>query len=120
MKTTKPKSQKKITKKEVKKQLEQSITDKFLEVIKSLGHDVSEISVEVGKASKRVAKKLTKKFTIVKAEVGQKIDDLVERTQKLAEMDLSFLYDITTDLLSIGFDVVESRSDPSCYDLLAS
>ncbi len=50
----------------------------------------------------------------------QKIDDLVERTQKLAEMDFSFLYDSTTDLLSIGFDVGERRRDPSCYDLLAS
>lgn len=50
----------------------------------------------------------------------QKIDNLVERTQKLAEMDFSFLYDSNTDLLSIGFDVGERRRDPSCYDLLAS
>jgi cyclic beta-1,2-glucan synthetase len=48
------------------------------------------------------------------------IDDLVKRIHQLAEMDFTFLYDGTIDLLSIGFDVGERRRDPSCYDLLAS
>ncbi len=50
----------------------------------------------------------------------QLIDELVERIIKLAQMDFTFLYDNSTDLLSIGFDVGERRRDPSCYDLLAS
>ncbi|MGD8874102.1 MAG: glucoamylase family protein, partial [Gammaproteobacteria bacterium] len=48
------------------------------------------------------------------------IDDLVNRCRELALMDFEFLYDITSDLLSIGYDVGERRRDPSCYDLLAS
>ena len=53
-------------------------------------------------------------------ENAQKIDDLIARIGQLAEMDFKFLYDDTTNLLSIGFDVTERRRDPSCYDLLAS
>ncbi|WP_316799391.1 hypothetical protein [Pedobacter frigidisoli] len=91
MKTTKAKSQKKVTKKDVKKQLEQSLTAQFLDVVKGLGHDASEISTEVAKASKRVAKKLTKKFTIIKSDVGHKIDDLLHSSKekvKTAKQDV--------------------------------
>ena len=48
------------------------------------------------------------------------IDDLVYRCRELALMDFEFLYDRTSGLLSIGYDVGERRRDPSCYDLLAS
>ncbi|MCU7856983.1 MAG: cyclic beta 1-2 glucan synthetase, partial [Candidatus Thiodiazotropha sp. (ex Lucinoma borealis)] len=48
------------------------------------------------------------------------IDDLVGRCRELAVMDFDFLYDTTSGLLSIGYDVSERRRDPSCYDLLAS
>jgi len=48
------------------------------------------------------------------------IDDLVDRCENLAAMEVEFLYDTATDLLSIGYDVGERRRDPSCYDLLAS
>jgi len=48
------------------------------------------------------------------------IDDLIERCRELALMDFEFLYDTTSGLLSIGYDVNERRRDPSCYDLLAS
>jgi cellobiose phosphorylase len=48
------------------------------------------------------------------------IDDLVGRCRELAVMDFEFLYDTTSGLLSIGYDVSERRRDPSCYDLLAS
>ena len=48
------------------------------------------------------------------------IDDLVDRCRELAVMDFEFLYDTTSGLLSIGYDVGERRRDPSCYDLLAS
>ncbi|NNN19470.1 MAG: cyclic beta 1-2 glucan synthetase, partial [Acidimicrobiaceae bacterium] len=48
------------------------------------------------------------------------IDNLVDRCQKLSVMDFEFLYDTSSNLLSIGYDVGERRRDPSCYDLLAS
>jgi len=48
------------------------------------------------------------------------IDDLVERSRQLAVMDYEFLYDRSSGLLSIGYDVGERRRDLSCYDLLAS
>ena len=48
------------------------------------------------------------------------IDSLVERCRKMATMDFEFLYDASSNLLSIGYDVGERRRDPSCYDLLAS
>lgn len=48
------------------------------------------------------------------------IDDLSDRCRKLVMMDFEFLYDTSSNLLSIGYDVSERRRDPSCYDLLAS
>ncbi|MDO8270947.1 MAG: glucoamylase family protein, partial [Gammaproteobacteria bacterium] len=48
------------------------------------------------------------------------IDDLLQRCHALAEMDFDFLYDATSGLLTIGYDVSERRRDTSCYDLLAS
>ena len=48
------------------------------------------------------------------------IDDLIHRCRQLAVMDFDFLYDTTSDLLAIGYDVGERRRDPACYDLLAS
>ncbi len=50
----------------------------------------------------------------------QIIDELVERCRALAMMDFEFLYDTSSGLLSIGYDVGERRRDPACYDLLAS
>jgi cellobiose phosphorylase len=48
------------------------------------------------------------------------INSLIERCHNLAAMDFEFLYDKSSDLLSIGYDVGERRRDLSCYDLLAS
>ncbi|MCC6208384.1 MAG: cyclic beta 1-2 glucan synthetase [Gammaproteobacteria bacterium] len=48
------------------------------------------------------------------------IDDLVNRCRALAAMDFEFLYDTSSGLLAIGYDVGERRRDPTCYDLLAS
>lgn len=48
------------------------------------------------------------------------IESLIKRCQNLAVMDFEFLYDKSSDLLSIGYDVGERRRDLSCYDLLAS
>lgn len=48
------------------------------------------------------------------------IDDLMNRCRALAVMNFGFLYDAGSGLLTIGYDVVERRADPACYDLLAS
>jgi cyclic beta-1,2-glucan synthetase len=48
------------------------------------------------------------------------IDNLIDRSQELAQMDFEFLYDTSCSLLAIGYDVGERRRDPTCYDLLAS
>ncbi|MGM0680482.1 MAG: glucoamylase family protein, partial [Pseudomonadota bacterium] len=48
------------------------------------------------------------------------IDNLVQRCDELATMEFDFLYNSSRGLLCIGYDVVERRRDPACYDLLAS
>ncbi|MGV8879864.1 MAG: hypothetical protein ACOH2A_12620 [Sphingobacteriaceae bacterium] len=47
--------------KAVKKELAKSISDKFLEVIKSLGHDAEKLKREIKKAGRFVAKKIERK-----------------------------------------------------------
>lgn len=49
-----------------------------------------------------------------------RIDDLRHRCTLLAAMEFDFLYDTSSGLLTIGFDVSERRRDLACYDLLAS
>ena len=48
------------------------------------------------------------------------IDRLAAQVIDLAEMDWSFLFDRTRQLLSIGYNVSDRRRDSSYYDLLAS
>lgn len=48
------------------------------------------------------------------------IERLVLQTGELSYMAYDFLYDKASRLLSIGYNVDESRRDASCYDLLAS
>jgi len=48
------------------------------------------------------------------------IGTLAERTLQFARMDYGFLYNPTTHLLAIGYNVTERRLDTSYYDLLAS
>lgn len=62
MKTDKPKVQKKLTKKAVKKELEGSLTQKFSEAVTHLGHDAEKIGNELAKAAKDVAAKLARKL----------------------------------------------------------
>ena len=78
MKTNKVKSslkaEKKMAKQTVKKDLEASITNKFLEALKSLGHDADKFSKDIKKTSKELAKKLSKKYNDVKVAVEEKLD----------------------------------------------
>ena len=50
----------------------------------------------------------------------KRIESLAERCGEQAEMDFSFLYDASRNLLSIGYNIADRRLDPSYYDLLAS
>ncbi|MBS3962821.1 MAG: cellobiose phosphorylase [Sandarakinorhabdus sp.] len=51
----------------------------------------------------------------------QSLDDLAGRSGALADgMDFGMLYDRSTRLLRIGYDVSSGRMDPNQYDLLAS
>jgi cyclic beta-1,2-glucan glucanotransferase len=54
------------------------------------------------------------------AEYLKRIDGLAQRCSEQAEMDFTFLYDASRDLLSIGYNVTDRRMDSSYYDLLAS
>ena len=48
------------------------------------------------------------------------IEDLARQTGQLADMEYGFLFDKGRRLLTIGYNVVEHRTDTSYYDLLAS
>ncbi len=48
------------------------------------------------------------------------ITTLAEHAHALSQMDLSFLYNNVSHLLTIGFNVDEKRQDPGTYDLLSS
>jgi cyclic beta-1,2-glucan synthetase len=48
------------------------------------------------------------------------IEGLVVQIGDLTHMQYDFLFDKARNLLAIGYNVVERRRDPSCYDLLAS
>ncbi|MDB5302500.1 MAG: glycosyltransferase, partial [Phycisphaerales bacterium] len=48
------------------------------------------------------------------------LEGIARQCQDLADMDLSFLYDKSRDLFSIGYNVADHRLDGSFYDLLAS
>ena len=47
-------------------------------------------------------------------------ENLAARATELARMDYTFLYNKTTQLLAIGYNVADGRLDASYYDLLAS
>lgn len=78
MKANKAKTSKKavnkVSKRVVKKELEASISDKFLEALKSLGHDAGKFSKDIKKTSKLLAKKLADKYKEVKDAVEVKLD----------------------------------------------
>jgi len=48
------------------------------------------------------------------------LENLARRSDEMAVMDFTFLFDKTRDLFSIGFNVADCRRDLSFYDLLAS
>lgn len=83
MKANKIKPQRKITKKVVKKNIEKSLTDKFLTAVKDLGHNAEVIAEDIANLSKLAAKKLAKKFKDVKIAVEHQIEEVKPSAQKV-------------------------------------
>ena len=48
------------------------------------------------------------------------LEDLAEQCEQLSDVEYGFLYEKSTSLLRIGFNVDDQRKDDSFYDLLAS
>ncbi|MDP3469889.1 MAG: hypothetical protein Q8S11_16220 [Daejeonella sp.] len=65
---------KKQTKRIIKKELELTISEKFFEAMKSLGHDAEKFSKEIKKTSKALAKKLAGTYKDVKNAVEDKFE----------------------------------------------
>jgi len=77
-------------KKNAKKQLETSLTEKFMAVVNELGHDANKLKREIKKASKFVTKKIGRKFTDVKRAVEVKlasepVKEAVKKAEKSAQ-----------------------------------
>lgn len=62
---------------------------------------------------------ILKAITIADEEINFS-DQLAQRCEELSEVDYDFLYEKSTSLLRIGYNVEEQRKDNSYYDLLAS
>jgi len=88
---TSGKAVKKQTKRVVKKELESTISEKFFEVIKSLGHDAEKFSKEIKKTSKALAKKLTGTYNDVKNAVEDKLESKAKntKTKKISKASVS-------------------------------
>ena len=52
----------KVSNRDIKKELETSITDKFMEAVSGLGHDASKLGKDIKRVSKQLAKKLSEKL----------------------------------------------------------
>ena len=52
----------KVSNRNIKKELETSITDKFMEAVSGLGHDASKLGKDIKRVSKQLAKKLSEKL----------------------------------------------------------
>lgn len=74
MKANKHESPKKASKKAEKKALEQSLTTKLFEVVKSLGHDAEKIGEDLILVSKFVAKKISKRVKSGEGSTGKAND----------------------------------------------
>lgn len=86
-------------------------------VIKQLLH--TEISIEE-KDELNILRSLIKKAYLRARERISAIEQVSFKSGEFAQMDYDFLYNKTSHLLSIGYNVAEQRQDAGYYDLLAS
>ena len=78
---TSKKAANKVSKRVVKKELEASISDKFMEALKGLGHDAGKFTKEIKKTSQVLAKKLSDKFQEVKVAVEEKLESKTKKSK---------------------------------------
>lgn len=71
---TSNKAEKKVAKQLMKKELETSISAKFLDALRGLGHDAEKFTKEIRKTSKELAKKIAKKYKDAKIAVEDKLE----------------------------------------------
>lgn len=69
---------------------------------------LEELSVRVQNASREAGKRL------------ESFADLIRQIDEFSRMDFTFLYDHSTNLISIGYNITDRKIDNSYYDLLAS
>lgn len=81
MKVSKTEGQNKASRKAAKKELEQSLTAKLVEVVKSLGHDAEKIGEDLILVSKFVAKKISKRVNGGAREAEKKAADALSIEQ---------------------------------------
>ena len=93
-------------------ELSEHLVTTFEEMKKKAGKEdqelLEELEVRVGNASKEAGKRL------------ESFADLVRQIDDFSQMDFTFLYDHSTNLLSIGYNITDRKIDNSYYDLLAS
>lgn len=68
-------------------------------------------------------RELSERVDLAGKEARKRLDafsELIRRIDDFAQMDFTFLYDPSTHLLSIGYNITDRRLDNSYYDLLAS
>src|SRR5205814_10389428 len=62
---------------------------------------------------------LAKTISIVDNQI-EAAEDLAQQCTELAEMEWDFLFDKSSNLFTIGYNVLKHQADESYYDLLAS
>lgn len=87
MKTKKNKNISTKAKKQIKNDIEISLTNKLSDFVRGLGHDASEIASELKKASKLLAKKLSKKVSSVTAISKLKKDKIGNEAKKVIKKE---------------------------------
>jgi hypothetical protein len=87
MKSNKTAGKNKDPKRAAKKELQQNLSDKFFEAVKSLGHDAEKIGEDLMLVSKFVAKKLSKKISGGKKEALKKVAEVLPEKPSAAKRE---------------------------------
>ncbi|MDQ2721070.1 MAG: cyclic beta 1-2 glucan synthetase, partial [Bacteroidota bacterium] len=103
------------------------INTTWTELLKTAKELQSEVNGKQAKSNTAEENHLLEQLQIALTKTISKADELIVTTGKLAEqcneladMEWDFLYDTSSHLFTIGFNVQDHRIDASYYDLLAS
>ncbi|HEX3800185.1 MAG TPA: glucoamylase family protein [Verrucomicrobiae bacterium] len=100
----------------------------FAEIVESFGHTLADLPAFAHNGTGEDKSELWRNDLFLAVQEGaqraearlRELEELSRRITGLANMDVSFLFDTTRELFTIGYNVTERRRDPSFYDLLAS